>query len=211
MATAGSVLRDGSTLSSIDQAMLKLERLFAFLSGLAIFSLMLLAVVSVGGRQLFNSPLPGYVDWIEQAMPLIAIFGVSYVQREGGHIRMDIVIGQLRGRALWLSEFITTAAAFLLTLALIWGSYSHFVRSFSFAMPMWSNDSSIDIALPLWPGKLLVPIAFALLLLRLGLQLVVYARAMGSGEERPVGVPLIEDAATLAAREADSVSGAEQK
>ena len=59
---------------------------------------MLLAVVSVGGRNFFNQPLPGYVDWIEQAMPLIAFMGIAYVKRDGGHIRMDILVGSLRGR-----------------------------------------------------------------------------------------------------------------
>ncbi len=48
---------------------------------------MVLAVISVGGRNLMNAPLPGYVDWIEQAMPLIAFMGIAFVQREGGHIR----------------------------------------------------------------------------------------------------------------------------
>ena len=65
---------------------------------------MLLAVVSVGAQRDANAPLPGYVDWIEQAMPLIAFMGIAYVQRDGGHIRMDILVGRLSGRALWAAE-----------------------------------------------------------------------------------------------------------
>ncbi|MCV6586342.1 MAG: TRAP transporter small permease, partial [Marinibacterium sp.] len=72
MASGASVLEDGSLLSRLDRSLLRLERALALLSGLAVFSLMVLAVVSVGGRNLFNAPLPGYVDWIEQVMPLIA-------------------------------------------------------------------------------------------------------------------------------------------
>ncbi len=87
---------------------------------------MLLAVVSVGGRNFLNQPLPGYVDWIEQAMPLIAFMGISFTQRLGGHIRMDIVVGQLKGRALWAAEFVTTSLVLVLMLLLIWGSWAHF-------------------------------------------------------------------------------------
>ncbi len=78
MAGSSSVLQDGSTLSRLDQHLYKLERIFALVSGVAVFSLMILAVVSVGGRNSMNMPLPGYVDWIEQAMPLIAGFGERF-------------------------------------------------------------------------------------------------------------------------------------
>ena len=119
MATASLVLSDDSTLSKIDHQLLKIEKFLALLSGLAVFALMVLAVVSVGGRNFFASPLPGYVDWIEQAMPLIAFMGISYVQREGGHIRMDIVVGKLRGRTLYVVELITTLLILLLMLLVL--------------------------------------------------------------------------------------------
>ena len=83
MAIGSQVASDDSILSRIDRRFLKLEVALSLVSGIAVFALMLLAVVSVGGRNGFNQPLPGYVDWIEQAMPLIAFMGISYVQREG--------------------------------------------------------------------------------------------------------------------------------
>lgn len=168
---------------------------------------MILAVVSVSGRNAFNMPVPGYVDWIEQIMPLAAFAGIAYTQRLGGHIRMDLFVSMLRGRALWAAEFVTTALILLLILVLIWGAWSHFDRSFDFAAPLWSRDSSIDIALPIWPAKLIVPVAFSVLAARLLLQLWGYARAFAHNDATPVAVPLIEDAATQAAKEAESVSG----
>ena len=210
MAGAASVLDDDSLLSRADRALYRAERFLALLSGLAVFSLMVLAVVSVGGRNFFGQPLRGYVDWIEQVMPLIAFMGVAYAQRDGGHIRMDIVVGMLRGRALWLVELLTTLAVLVLMLLMVWGSWAHFDRSFDWNAPLWSRDSSIDIGLPIWPAKLLAPVAFAVLSLRLALQVWGYGRALVTGAERPVAVPLVEDAATQAAREAAHVSAREQ-
>lgn len=207
MAGNAAVLEDGSLISRLDRKLLKLEQLLALVSGLAVFSLMLLAVVSVGGRNAMNAPLPGYVDWIEQAMPLIAFMGIAYVQRDGSHIRMDIVIGALKGRALWLFELLSVLLILVLMLALVWGSWSHFSRSFDFAAPLWSRDSSIDIGLPIWPAKLLAPVAFSVLCLRLLLQAWGYGRAMVLGLEAPVAVPLIQDAAEQAAAEAEALSG----
>lgn len=207
MAGASSVLTDDSWLSKFDRKLFKIEGLLAFIGGLAVFSLMLMAVVSVGGRNFMNRPLPGYVDWIEQAMPLIAFVGVAYTQRLGGHIRMDILVGRLKGRPLWTAEFISTFVMLILMLLLMWGSWAHFARSFDFAAPMWSRDSSMDIGIPLWPAKLLAPVAFFILSIRLTLQLWGYGRALRTGTLEPVAVPLIEDAATQAAREAEHVSG----
>ena len=206
MAGSAAVLEDGSLISRLDQRLVKAERLLALLSGIAVFPLMILAVVSVGGRNAMNAPLPGYVDWIQQAMPLIACMGISYAMRDGGHIRMDIVIGKLKGRGLWVGEFITTFATFVLIVLLIWGSWAHFGRSFDFGAPNWSRDSTIDIGLPIWPAKLIVPVAFGIMGIRLLLQLWGYVVAIGKGGDKPIGVPLMKSAAELAAEEAEHVS-----
>lgn len=210
MAGSSSVLVDGSTLSRIDQNLNKIEKVLALISGVAVFSLMLLAVVSVGGRNTFNAPLPGYIDWIEQAMPLIAFMGIAYTQRDGGHIRMDILVGALKGRWLWAAEITTCLAMLLLMALLVWGSYAHFERSFSFDSPMWSRDSSIDINLPIWPAKLIAPVAFSVLCIRLVVQIWGYVRAFVENADRPVAVPLVQSAAEQAAEEARAVSDAEK-
>lgn len=211
MAGASLVASDDSLLSRVDRSLYKVESFLALISGLAVFGLMVLAVISVGGRNLFDRPLSGYVDWIEQAMPLIAFMGIAFTQRDGGHIRMDMLIGQLKGRWLYAVEFLTTLAIFALMVLLVWGTWAHFERSFDFAMPRWSTDSSMDIGLPLWPAKLLAPVAFSVLSLRLGLQLIAYARAFIDNTARPVAVPMIADAATVAAMEAEHVADLNDK
>ncbi|MEO0675957.1 MAG: TRAP transporter small permease [Pseudomonadota bacterium] len=210
MASASPVLADSSLLSRLDRALLPVEKALAFVSGLAAFSLMFLAVYSVGGREFFESPLLGYVDLIESLMPFIAILGVSYVQRDGIHIRMDILIGQLSGRLLWLIELIMVVLIFGLILALLWGSWAHFDRSFDCARPLCSRDSTIDIGLPVWPSKIVVPFAFAVLSLRLILQIWGYGRAFLLGLERPVAVPLPLSAAEQAQAEADQLEGTDK-
>ncbi len=82
--------RTARLLSRADRALYRVEGALALIAGLAVLSLMGLAVVSVGGRNFFGTPLPGYVDWIEQIMPAIALLGIAYTQRTGGHIRLDL-------------------------------------------------------------------------------------------------------------------------
>ncbi|MCV2894016.1 TRAP transporter small permease subunit [Lentibacter sp. XHP0401] len=202
MAGASPVLEDDSWLSRADRGLLKLEQFMALVAGLAIFSLMLLAVRSVGGRLTLNAPLSGYVDWIMQLMPVIAILAVSYAQRDGTHIRMDILVSRLGGRAIWLFELISVLMIFALVVLLVWGSWAHFQRSFDFDARMWSRDSTIDIGLPIWPAKLVVPVALGVLALRLLIQIYGYGRAFVRGDEAPAAVPLVLSAAEVAAAEA---------
>jgi len=207
MAGSSTVLEDQGLLSTLDRYLHNLERFMALLSGLAVFSLMFLAAYSVAGRKFFASPLPGYVDWIEILMPLMAIMGIAYVQRDGGHIRMDILIGQLKGRALWAAELLSVLLIFGLILMLLWGSWAHFDRSFDMSRPMWSRDSTIDIGLPIWPSKLVVPVAFFVLCLRLLLQIWGYGRALVLGLDAPVAVPLSMTVEEQARAEAAQLEG----
>ncbi len=207
MAGSAAVLEDSSLLSRLDRALLPLERICALFSGVAIFSLMFLAVYSVTGRKFFASPMMGYVDYIEAMMPIIAIMGVSYVQRDGTHIRMDMLVSALKGRVLWLFELISVLLMLVLIVALTWGAWEHFDRSFDCSRPFCSRDSSIDVGLPIWPSKLVVPVAFGVLVLRLMLQAVGYGRALVLGLEAPAAVPLNLSVAEQARLEADALEG----
>ncbi|MGB3244864.1 MAG: TRAP transporter small permease [Sulfitobacter sp.] len=202
MAGSAAVLEDSSLLSKLDRTLLPIERYCALLSGIAIFSLMFLAAYSVTARKFFGAPMAGYVDYIEAAMPIIAIMGVSYVQRDGTHIRMDMLVGALKGRILWLFELISVLLILLLMVALTWGAWEHFDRSFDCARPLCSRDSSIDVGIPVWPSKLVVPVAFGVLVLRLILQAWGFARALILGLENPVAVPLTLTIAEQAMAEA---------
>ncbi len=209
MAGSNAVLEDSSLLSRLDRLLLPLERVMALISGLAVFSLMFLAAYSVTGRKFFASPMMGYVDYIEAAMPIIAIMGVSYVQRDGSHIRMDMLVSALKGRVLWFFELVSVLLIILLIVALIWGGWAHFDRSFDMGKPLWSRDSSIDVGIPIWPSKLIVPLAFGVLLARLLLQVWGYGRALVLGLENPVAVPLTLSVAEQAMLEAEALEGSD--
>ncbi len=203
MADTHTVLQDDSLLSRIDRLVLRLETWLTLAGGIVIFLLVFLATANILGRWVLSMPVNGYIDWVEQAMAFFAFLGIAYTMREGGHIRMDIVVGHLRGRLLWCTELVSTILMLAITLVLIYGSYLHFHRAFKI------GDSSLDIDLPTWPAKLVVPIALTILALRLILQLWGYVRALREGGHRPVAVPLIEDAVATAAAEAESVMGSE--
>lgn len=202
MSASGNVRIDGSLLSLLDQNLFKIEGLLNLLAGLITLGVMFVAVANIVGRY-FGYPVPGYIDYMEQAVPAIAILGIAYCQRIGGHIRMDIVVGALKGRVLWFAEFLGVLLMLVITAILIYGSWDHAYRAISL------GDSTVDINLPTWPTKILFPILFCILAVRLCIHVVAYLKAVKTGEEEPVGVPLIEDVAEQTKREAETVSGLE--
>ena len=187
-----------------DKWLSKVENLFAFLAAICIFGLMLLGIAQVLGRQLFDMPVPGYIDFVELSMVTFAFLAVAYCQRLGGHVRMDLFVRMVHGRTRWLLEFVTTTAPIFLVMVLIYFGWTHFVRAYEF------GDSTIDMELPTWPSKIVVPISFVVLWLRLIVQSVGYARLLVHPDAAPVAVPLILTEKDIAEKEIEDSLGGER-
>ena len=173
-------------LSKVDEGVFKVESVFNFAAGLVIFAVMIIGVVQVVGRSFFNRPVPSYVDIIEIIMSVFAFVGIAYCQRLGGHVRMEIILKQFKGRAFWLAEVFGTVVAITIIVILTYYGYEHFLRAYEI------GDSTIDGDFILWPSKLIVPVAFALLLVRLSINLVGFVRLVAKPNAVPIGVPVIE-------------------
>ena len=131
-----------SVLYKIDQAYHGLEKALNYLAAMFLFSLMLLASSEVVARKLFNSPIYGQADLVEISIPTMGFFGLAYCQRMAGHVRMEIVVQALKGRAHWLFEFVSNFATIIICALLIYGTYNHFLRAYEL------GDSTMDVELP---------------------------------------------------------------
>ena len=187
-----------------DKWLSKLEDAFAFLAAACIFGLMLLGIAQVLGRQLFDMPVPGYIDFVELSMVTFAFLAVAYCQRLGGHVRMDLFVRLVHGRTRWLLEFVTTTAPIFLVMVLIYFGWTHFMRAYEF------GDSTIDMEIPTWPSKIVVPISFVVLFLRLMIQSIGYGRLVIHPDAAPVAVPLILTEKDIAEKEIEDSLGGER-
>ena len=192
--------------AAIDEKYFKLESLCNTAAGLCIMGVMFLGVVQVVGRSIFNYPVRGYVDIVEIAMTIFAFLGISYCQKLGGHIRMEIIIGRFKGRSFFLTEiFGTLIVIFIVAILMIYG-WEHFMRAWTI------GDSTMDIDIVLWPSKLLVPFAFAMLLVRLTIQLVGFIRLAVNPHAVHIGIPEIATVEEIAQHEIDAgLAGEEEK
>ena len=191
----------GGLLGIMDRAMRPFEDGINMLAAIAIFVLMLLGSAQILLRSAFNSPIAGYIDLVELSMASMAFLGAAYCQRLGAHIRMEILIGRFRGRGIWAFEIVGTLVALFIIGVLIWYGWGHFLRAYQL------GDSTIDAEYPVWPSKLLVPIAFAFWFVRLLIQLVGSIRLFIDPSLEPLGVIRIQSAAEHAREEIHEAFG----
>lgn len=197
----------GRIVWHFDRALRWPENALNFIAATAILFLMLLGVVQVlmRAKWLFNAPIFGYIDMIELAMPVLAIIGISYCQRTGTHIRMDILMARLTGRMLWIIETFAAACTLILFALLAWFAWNFFSDAFTI------GDSTADAEIDTWPSKLLVPLAFGLLMLRMAVQTLGAARLAMRPDLAPVGVVVQKDIAAQAQEEIREAMGGEAR
>ena len=209
----------GQVVWSIDRMLRWPEDTMNLLAAIATMSLVLMGVyqIVVGMRDLcvpwadepclslINAPMFGYIDMIELAMPILAIIGIAYCMRMGTHIRMDLLIGRLRGRLLWSIETFVALATLIFAILMARFSFDFFHDAFTL------GDSTTDAEIDTWPSKLLVPLAFAMLALRMLVQFLGALRLTMNPRLSPIGVIVQKDIAEQAQDEIrEAMAGAER-
>jgi C4-dicarboxylate transporter, DctQ subunit len=193
----------GALLRRLEAVIGPIETFFNLMAALCILSLMFIGVIQIVARTVFNAPIWGYIDMVELAMALFAFLGISYCQRLGGHVRMELGLNNLSPRAQAVAEVVSTAVALGVVGVLVWYGATHAWRAYE------SGDSTIDAQFLVWPSKAVVPLALGLLWLRLWINALGYLRLAASPHLQPIGVPVIEDVETQALKEASDAQAVE--
>ena len=183
----------------------RLEDGMNLVAAASIFFLMFVGVIQIVGRTAFDTAIYGYIDYMEQASALFAFLGISYAQRVGAHIRMDLLLRGFSLRFLWAMELFAVLMALVVIVILVDTTWENFLRAWQL------GDSTIDIKLPTWPTKLLVPLVLVELAVRLVLQSLDYIRLVRHPDAQPIAVPVIETIEVQAQNEIDEALGREER
>ncbi|MDX2158323.1 MAG: TRAP transporter small permease [Hyphomicrobiaceae bacterium] len=188
----------GGALGAVDRSLHRIEKVTSLIAGYGIFALMMLGVWHVIGRKFFSAPVFGYIDVVEVMMAFLVFLAIGYTERLGGHIRMELLILFLKGRLLALFELVSVLLALVVVAVIGYFSWTHAMRAYTL------GDSSIDAEIPLWPSKMVVPVALALLFLRLLISLWAYLRLLVDPTRAAIAVPELLSPEEQARREAEA-------
>ena len=146
----------------------------AALCAVMLFALMGVTVWDVAGRYLFSAPLLGASEMTELLLAAIVFVGLPAVCLDDGHVSVDLVTSQLRGRpdAARLLFARLLAAAVLGVVA--WRLFVHGSRLSSY------GERSIFLHIPIGPVAVGAGIMCALAALAILLLVVMRAREGGT-------------------------------
>ena len=174
----------GAALDRLDRALQGVEFVTAVIGGVVIFGVMWVGVAEIVLRKLFNAPLYGQLDLIEQTMATYTLLTISYCYRKAGHIRVDLLVNHFKGRRKWIAELGASIAAFGLIVVLLPGVLHFFENAF------FIGDSTINTQWPTWPSKSIPVVGFSILAVRIALEIWAYLRLVADPGATPIAVPV---------------------
>ena len=142
----------------LEKAARMLVRLGCVLVGL----MALHVVLDVGGRYIFNAPLPGTVEMVSHYYMVGVIFlPLAYVQSRRGHFVAEIFTQRMPPLVVAVLEAVVTLVTALLLAFLAW-------RTAAYALEFTQARESVQTAyftIPTWPSRWLVPLGLGLMAL----------------------------------------------
>ena len=147
----------------IDIACRRIANASAWLTAVMVVVAAVNAVLRYGGRALGENLSSN--AWLElqwYLFSLVFLLGAPHALRRGGHVRVDVLLERWGPRArLWVDLIGGVGLLIPFCVFAIWNSYEFVVDSVA------TLEQSPDPGgLPRWPLKLVVPLAFGLLLLQ---------------------------------------------
>jgi len=141
----------------------RFEGACAWLANLFLFAIMLIIVVDVTLRYLFNSPLQWAFDAISMYLMVgVFFFSLSDTFAGNGHVNVDLLYQRAPERVRRFVDYVTWALTFIVFAGIAYRAWAAVWESFRSGEVIAGN-----IAWPVWITHLIVAIGASLLALRL--------------------------------------------
>lgn len=134
------------------------------------FTCLLMAVTAVNviGRQVFNTPLQGYIDAEEMLMALLVYLSMPYCQLKDGNIRFELFMIKV----LKPGRMYHTVEALFLLMALAGFAIIAFYTTTTALYAYVSHDVTATTHWPIWPARMGVALGSIFLCIRLAIQCI---------------------------------------
>ena len=140
--------------------------------------IMLLVTCDVTYRAIAGKAILGAYNLTEIIMVAVCFFALAYTQNKRGHVRMEIVVNKMKGRARLFTEVVSLSICLLISVLMFYQSIAEVrvaisIRLFTAGVIKW----------PAWPLKIVVVFGIFLLCLRIAIQLGQQMRHLIHGGE----------------------------
>lgn len=140
----------------------RFTRQLGVLGGFATLAVMIVIILDVGGRTLFNAPISGGNELSELLLVGLIFLGLAAAQQDRKHYTVDIVTHLLGPVARRRLETVGLFISLLVVGLLAWLSAKHAWQS------MLQGESSYGtISFPIWPARVVIAFGLGLLAVQL--------------------------------------------
>lgn len=136
-----------------------LAKWFAYAGGLVFIALVLMSVVSIVGRKLFNAPVPGDVELLQLSAAFASATFFAYCHLMHGDVKVDFFTAHMTSSRRLLLDSIGSLLVGLLGALLAWRTA---VGAISLKE---AGESSAILELPVWLAQAMMVPSFILLAL----------------------------------------------
>jgi TRAP-type C4-dicarboxylate transport system permease small subunit len=130
------------------------------IGSVALFAMMVLRVVDVGGRYFFKHPFTGADELVGFLLLCMAACGFTYAQSRHAHIRIDIMTEHLPLKARRILDVYNFVIAIAISALITW-QLSDAARRYIFNLQGGSAVSE-DLQLPFYPFMIILALGFAI-------------------------------------------------
>jgi len=132
----------------LQQADFHVNKTLAVAVGILIFFCMLLITFNIGGRYLFGVIIPSTVEMSELIFVLMVFFSITYIDIQGGHLRIKMLYSRLSPRGQRLCDILAKILSVVLFSLMSWQTLLYALRSWN------TNETSWGLLpIPLWIPK----------------------------------------------------------
>ena len=110
-----------------------LNRIMGYITFAAFFVIMIFIVLNVFMRYVFDAPILGAYEIVEQMMFVGVFCSFAYAQQEGSHIRVAMILAHLPQRLSMIICSITGLLGTGILGALAWAAYKQFAMAVKFS------------------------------------------------------------------------------
>ncbi len=159
----------------------------AVIGAICIFLSMILGMIVIVARSIFNYSIPGHYEITKLFLAVIVYFTISYTQYCKGNVSIGLFISKIGGTKRLYIDILNLSLCLIVCAFLFWGTSQEAVKA------MIIKDFQMGIYnFPLWPSKLGVSIGFLFLLTCLIIQILEKIKELRSSSKDNVhltGVP----------------------
>jgi TRAP-type C4-dicarboxylate transport system permease small subunit len=136
------------------QSFLIFDNSLVFFSTLCLSGIVLINLVNIVSRFLFNSPL----FWAIEVSSILAVwftfivFGINYKEKQ--HFKIDMIVNIFKGKLKAMHEIFADLVLVVILCFILYSGFFSFFRNYKMTLPATEISSSIALYLPLILGSI---------------------------------------------------------